>query len=154
MKERWLPVGILAGGLFGVNVIARLVVRFAAGSDDDKQITIGLWALFAVGAILIPVAFWWARRWPMPRVLGDLGLAVLGACLLSVTLGPLVSGTTPFGSGVGLVFRQFFYFVAISAAGTLVGLLAVMTAGQDYKSQTWKRYIERTNTKPRKVVRR
>ena len=58
MKERWLPVGLIAGGLFLVNVVARLVVRFGAGSDDDKQITIGLWALFAVGAVMIPIAFW------------------------------------------------------------------------------------------------
>jgi hypothetical protein len=154
MKERWLPVGVLAGGLFVVNLIARLVVRLVAGDDDGKQITIGLWALVAVGAMLIPVAYWWARRWPVPRVIGDILVAVLVACLLSVLIGPFVSGTSPFASGIGLVFRQFLYFVAVSAGGTLFGLLAVMTVGQDYKSQAWKRYAERTQAKPRKVVRR
>ena len=154
MKERWLPVGLLAGALFAVNLVARLVVRFAAGSDDGKQVTIGLWALIAVGAVLIPVAFWWARRWPLPRVIGDIAVAVLVACLLAVLVGPFVSGTTPFGDGVGLAFRQFFYYAAVSAGGTLIGVLAVMTVGQDYKSQAWKRYAERVNAKPRKVVRR
>ena len=154
MKERWLPVGLLAGALFVVNLIARLVVRIAAGSDDNKQVTIGLWALIAVGAVLIPVAFWWAHRWPLPRVIGDIAVAVLVACLLAVMIGPFVSGTTPFGDGVGLVFRQFFYYVAVSAGGTLIGILAVMTVGQDYKSQAWKRYAQRVNAKPRKVVRR
>jgi Na+/melibiose symporter-like transporter len=154
MKERWLPVGILAGALFVVNVIARLVVRFAAGSNDDKQVTIGLWALVAIGVVLIPVAYFWARRWPLPRVLGDLFVAIVAACLLSVLIGPLVSGVAPFSQGVGLVFRQFFYFAAMSAGGVLLGLLAVMTVGQDYKSQAWKRYAERVQAKPRKVVRR
>jgi hypothetical protein len=154
MKERWLPVGVLAGGLFLVNVIARLVVRFAAGSDDSKQVTVGLWALIAVGAVLIPVAFWWSRRWALPRVLTDILVAVVVACVLAVLIGPFVSGTTPFGDGAGLVFRQFFYFFAVSAGGVLLGVLAVMTIGQDYKSQAWKRYAERVQAKPRKVVRR
>ncbi|WP_238010175.1 hypothetical protein KZZ52_05290 [Dactylosporangium sp. AC04546] len=154
MKERWLPVGLIAGALFLVNVIARLVVRFGAGSDDDKQVTIGLWALFAVGAVMIPVAFWYARRHPMIRVVGDLGIAVVVACLLAVLVGPFVSGVSPFSSGVGLVFRQFFYFVGLSAIGAVLGMLALMTMGMDYKSQSWKRYIERTGAKPRRIVKR
>jgi hypothetical protein len=130
------------------------VVRFAAGSDDNKQITIGLWALFAVGAVLIPIAFWWGRRWPLPRVIGDILVGVLVACLLAVLIGPFVSGSRPFAEGFGLVLRQFVYFVGVSAAGTLIGLLAVMTIGKDYKSQAWKRYADRVQAKPRKVVRR
>jgi hypothetical protein len=154
MKERWLPVGLLAGALFAANLIARLVVRIAAGSDDNKQVTIGLWALIAVGAVLIPVAFWWARRRPLPRVIGDIAIAVAVACLLAVLIGPFVSGVAPFKDGVGLVFRQFFYYAAVSAGGTLIGILAVMTVGQDYKSQAWKRYAQRASAKPRRVVRR
>ncbi|WP_432835172.1 hypothetical protein [Dactylosporangium sp. CA-092794] len=154
MRERWLPIGFVAAGLFLVNVIARLVVRFGAGSDDDKQITIGLWALFAVGAVMIPVAFWYGRKYPVIRVVGELGVAVVAACVLSVLVGPFVSGAQPFGDGVGLVFRQFFYFVGLSAIGTVIGLLVLMTTGLDYRSQSWKRYIERAGTKPRKIVRR
>ena len=154
MKQRWLPVGVVAGGLFLVNLVARLVVRIGAGDDDKKQITIGLWALFAVGAVMIPVAFWYGRRHPTLRVVSDLGLAVVVACLLAVLIGPFVSGATPFGDGVELVFRQFLYFVGLSAIGAVLGMLALMTLGLDYRSQSWKRYIERTSTKPRRVVRR
>ncbi|GAA0718666.1 hypothetical protein Drose_04980 [Dactylosporangium roseum] len=154
MKQRWLPAGLIAMGLFLVNVIARLVVRFAAESDDDKQVTIGLWALIAVGAVMIPVAFWYGRRHPMLRVIGDLGLAVVVACLLAVLIGPFVSGVAPFSNGVGLVFRQFFYFVGLSAIGAVFGLLALMTMGLDHRSQSWKRYIQRVGTNPRKGVRR
>jgi hypothetical protein len=154
MKERWTPAGLVAVGLLLVNIIARLVVRFGAGGDDDKQITIGLWALFAVGAVMIPIAFWFGRRVPMIRVVGELGLAVVVACVLAVLLGPFVSGVGPFSNGVGLVFRQFFYFVGLSAIGAVIGILVLMTTGLDYRSQSLKRYIERSNTKPRKVVRR
>ncbi|MFD0582469.1 hypothetical protein [Dactylosporangium darangshiense] len=76
------------------------------------------------------------------------------ACLLAVLIGPFVSGVGPFSNGVGLVFRQFFYFVGLSAIGAVVGLLLLMTTGLDYRSQSWKRYIERSGTKPRKIVRR
>ncbi|MER7005180.1 hypothetical protein ABT297_19320 [Dactylosporangium sp. NPDC000555] len=154
MKERLLPIGLVAGGLFLVNVVARLVVRFGAGDDDAKQITIGLWALIAVGAVMIPVAFWYGRKHPMVRVIGELGLAVVVACLLAVLIGPFVSGVGPFSNGAGLVFRQFFYFVGLSAIGAVIGLLLLMTTGLDHRSQSWKRYIERSGTKPRKAVRR
>jgi H+/Cl- antiporter ClcA len=90
----------------------------------------------------------------MSRVLGDLGLGVVIACVLAVVVGPLVSGTHPFNGGVELTFQQFFYFVAVSAGGSLIGVLAVMVVGNDYKSQSWKRYAERIQAKPHKVVRR
>jgi hypothetical protein len=154
MKERWLPVGILAGGLFLVNIVARIVVLVAAGKDDGKQITIGLWALIGVGAVMIPVAYWWARRYPMARVLGDLAVAVVAACLLAVIVGPFVSGTRPFRAGVGTFLLQVLYFVGVSAGGVLFGLLAVMTAGQDYKSRSWKRYTDSVRAKPPKPIRR
>jgi hypothetical protein len=152
VKERWLPVGILAGALFVVNIVARLVVRFAAGDDDDKQITIGLAALIAVGVVMIGVAYWFARRYPMPRVLADLSVATAVACVLSVFIGPFASGVDPYSGG--LLVRQFLYFLGISGIGVFFGLMAVMTAGQDYKSQSWKRYAEHVKAKPRKVVRR
>jgi uncharacterized membrane protein len=103
---------------------------------------------------MIPIAFWFGRRVPMIRVVGELGLAVVIACVLAVLLGPFVSGVGPFSNGVGLVFRQFFYFVGLSAIGAVIGILLLMTTGLDYRSQSLKRYIERSNTKPRKVVRR
>lgn len=155
MRERWQPVGIVAGVLFVVNLIARLVVRATAGKDAtvDKQTTVGLIALLAVGAVMIGVAYWWARRYPMPRVLGDLAVAAFVGCLLSALIGPFISGSSPFGDG-GLFFAQLFYYLAVCAGGVFFGLVAVMAAGQDYKSQAWKRYSERVQAKPRRVVRR
>src|SRR2546426_11776487 len=103
MKERWLPVGILAAVLFAVNGLGRLIVKLLAnGHQDTRQIGIGLVAIAAVGVVMIGAAYWWARRHPMPRVLADLAVAVIVGCLLSVLVGPFVVGSRPMAEGFGL----------------------------------------------------
>lgn len=154
MKERWLPVAILAGGLFVVNIIARLVVRVAGGDNQDKQVWIGLIAFGVVGAVLIGAAYWWACRYPTPRVLVDLLVGAGVGCLLSALVGPFVSGGQPFGGGFGHFLAQLFYYLVVAAVGAMFGLLAVMIAGKDYKSQQLKRYAEMMRARPRRVVRR
>jgi uncharacterized membrane protein len=155
MKERWLPVGVLAAVLFAVNALGRVVVKFvASGQQATKQTGIGLVAIIAVGVVMIAAAYWWARRHPMPRVLADLVTAVVAACLLSVLVGPFVVGSHPMAEGVGLFIREIGVYLAFAAGGTLFGLLAVMTAGQDWKSQAWKRYAEQARARPRRAVRR
>jgi hypothetical protein len=154
MKERWLPVGVLAAVLFAVNALGRIVVMFVASDQDRRQIGIGLVAIAAVGIVMIGASYWWARRHPMPRVLADLAAAVGTACVLSVLVGPLLVGSKPMAEGSGLFVREIGIYLAISAGGALFGLLAVMTAGQDWKSQAWKRYAEQARAKPRRAVRR
>lgn len=153
MKERWLPVGVVAGVLFVVNIVARLVVRIAAGSDEGKQTKIGLIAFVAVGVVVLAAAVWWSRRFLMPRVVGDLAMAVLAACVLSVLVGPFISSGEPFGGGAGYVIAQFFTYLVVCAAGGLFGVVGVMVAGADRKSQAWKRYAETIQAKPSRVVR-
>jgi hypothetical protein len=154
MKQRWLPVGVLAGGLFGTNVIARWAVRLFAGHDDGATTRIGVVALVTVAVVMAAAAFWWARQHPTPRVLGDLALGAVAGCLLSVLLGPLLVGASPFRDGVDFFINQILYFLATAAGGTLFGMLVVMAFGQDYKSQSWKRYADQLRAKPRRVVRR
>jgi hypothetical protein len=153
VKERWLPVGILGGALFATNVIARWVVKLT-GSDDRFTTRIGVVALITVAVVMAGAAFWWARRYPMSRVIGNLGPAALAACLLSVLVGPLLVGTTPFKDGVDFFINQILYFLALTVGGAVFGVLVVMALGQDYKSQSWKRYAEQLRSKPRRVVRR
>ena len=154
MKERWRLAGVLAGALFVVNIIARVVVRLAAGKDDGKQVWIGLIELIAVGLLMVFAGTWWVRRFPMPRVFGDLGLASLAAALLSSLVGPFISRGKPFDGGFGYVFTQVVYYLAFCGLGALFGALAIMMAGQDYKSQSWKRYAETIMSRPRRAVRR
>jgi hypothetical protein len=154
MKDRWLPVGLVAGALFVVNAIARLVVRLAAPKSDSKQITIGLVLFGVVGLVMVAAAFWWGRRYPMPRVIADLGVVILVSCLLSVILGPFAGGSLPFKEGVGLFFGEIWRYLAYTAAGVVLGLLILMALGLDYRSQALKRYTEVRQARPRRVVRR
>ncbi|HEV7898152.1 MAG TPA: hypothetical protein VGP31_09950 [Planosporangium sp.] len=154
MRRRWLPVGILGGALFATNVIARWVVRLFAGHDDKFTTRIGVVALVAVAVVMAAAAFWWARQHPTVRVIADLAPGAVAGCLLSVLIGPLLVGTTPFRDGVDFFINQILYFLALAAGGAVFGMLVVMALGQDYKSQSWKRYAEQLRAKPRRVVRR
>ncbi|MGC9668819.1 hypothetical protein ACNTMW_19955 [Planosporangium sp. 12N6] len=154
MKQRWLPVGVLGGALLAANVIARWVVRLFGSNNDGFTTRIGMVALATVAVVMAVAAFWWARRQPMARVLGDLALGALVGCLLSVLVGPLLVGTTPLRDGVDFFINQILYFLGIAAAGTVFGLLVVMALGRDHKAQSWKRYEEQLRSRPRRVVRR
>jgi len=154
MGKRWVPVAVLAGVLFGVNVVGRIAAKIWADKDDDKQITIGLVALAVIGVIVLVAAERWTRRFPMARVWGEIGTAVLAACAASVLIGPLLVGDAPFAEGAGLFFRQIWWYLGVSLGAGAFGVLAVMTLGKDWKSQAWKRYAEQANTRPRRVVRR
>jgi hypothetical protein len=154
MKDRWLPVGLVAGALFVVNAIARLVVRLAAPKSDTKQITIGLILFGVVGLVMVGAAFWWGRRYPTPRVFADLAVVILVSCLLSVLLGPLAGGSLPFKEGVGLFFAEIWRYLGYTSAGVVLGMLILMAFGLDYRSQALKRYTEVRQARPRRVVRR
>jgi hypothetical protein len=154
VKQRWLPVGVLAGVLFATNVIARWVVRLFTEHSDKNTTRIGVVALVAVAVVMAAAAYWWARQHPMPRAVGDLAVAAVAGCLLSVLLGPLLVATTPFRDGIDFFVGQVWRYLALAAGGTLFGLLTAMALGHDHKSQSWKRYAEQIRAKPRRVVRR
>jgi hypothetical protein len=147
MRERWLPVGALAVGLFAINVVGRVVAKVWADGDDDREIRVGLITLGVIGLVMFVAAIRWVRRHPMPRVWADLLFAAGAGCLASVLLGPLLVGD-------GLFFRQIWWYAGITLVAACLGALIVMTMGKDWKSQAWKRYADRVGSKPRKVVRR
>ncbi len=154
MKERWLPVGVLAGVLFAVNVVARFIAWLAASHSESKQTTIGLIAAGAIGAVMIVAGYLWARRVPTPRVVGELSLAILAGCLFSVIVGPFAGGSAPFKEGGTFFYSEVWHYLALAAGGAVFGVLVAMTLGQDLKSQSWKRYAETQRSRPRRVVRR
>lgn len=154
MKKRWLPVGVLAGVLFVVNVVARLVTRFGFDSDAEAEDRVSLAMFGVIGVILAVVAFMAGRRHPVSRWAPDIAVAVLAAMLLTLFVGPFISGSTPFAGGVGTFISQIWLYAAVTAGGTLFGYLVLTAFGLDHRSQSLKRFAEERLSRPRRVARR
>ncbi len=153
MKQRWLPVGVIAGALFATNVVARLIVKFGFDAKDGSQIGLGLAAFGAVALAMIGSGFWWARRYPTSRVTADLGVAALVSCALAVLVGPFLVGSRPFAEGSGTFLALVGYYLGFTGGGAIFGVLLATAFGKDWKSQAWKRYGESVRSKPRRVAR-
>ncbi|MFB9235266.1 hypothetical protein ACFFWC_06895 [Plantactinospora siamensis] len=154
MKERWRRVGALAGVLFAVNVVARLVTRFAFHDDTEASDRISLVMFAALGLILAVVAFRWGRRVPLGQWCGEIAVAVLVAMVLTIFVGPFISGSNPFADGAGAFFSQIWLYLGCTAFGALLGYLLLTALGRDYRSESLRRYAELQRSRPRRVVRR
>lgn len=154
MRDRWLPVGLLAGVLFAVNVVARLVIRLAFDGDVETTDRVSLGMFAVIGLILAAVAFVWGRDRPAGRWGPDVAVAVLAAMLLTILVGPFLNGSHPFADGAGAFFAQIWLYLAATGVGTLLGYLVLTALGRDHRSQQLKRYAEIKSAKPRRVVRR
>jgi hypothetical protein len=154
MRDRWQPVGILAGVLFAINAVIRFIVWQVAPKSDNKQIAFGFLGLGLVALVMAVAAYRWGRRYPMHRVGPDLAVAVSVGCLLTVLVGPFAGGTAPFKEGAGMFFAEIWHYLAFAGGGAVLGLLVLMALGRDYRAQALKRYAESRAAKPRRVVRR
>lgn len=155
MSERWRAVGVLAGALFVVNVVARLIIRFGFDGDDTTaadRVSLGMFVV--IGLILAAVAFVWGKRRPAAEWATDVSAAVGVALALTIFVGPLLVGRNPFGDGAGTFFAQIWLYLAATGIGVLLGYLLAVALGLDHRSQTLKRYAELKAAKPRKPVRR
>ncbi|MEV6369808.1 hypothetical protein [Micromonospora musae] len=154
MKRRWRDIGVLAGVLFAVNVVARLIIHFGFDGDDTAADRVSLGMFVLIGVILAVLAFVWGRRRPLGEWSADVAGSVLVAMLLTVLVGPLLVGDSPVAGGAGTFFAQIWFYLGAALAGTMVGYLVATALGLDYRSQGLKRYAELKAAKPRKVVRR
>lgn len=151
MDERWRRIGGLAGGLFAINVVARLVVRVAFPDDAGRQDWAALITFATVGVAMAIMAVNWARRRPAGASIADLAGAAAAGGLLSILIGPLISGTSPFVEGIGGLFGQFGMFAGFAGGGVLIGILSLIMLGQDYKSRSLQRFAESRLTRPRRI---
>ena len=110
MDGRWRNVGVLAGALFAVNVVARLIIRLGFDGDDAAADRVSLAMFVVIGLILAVVAFGWGRRRPLAAWGADVALAVLVALALTVLVGPLLVGHSPFAGGAGTFFAQIWLY--------------------------------------------
>jgi membrane protein DedA with SNARE-associated domain len=152
MRERWLRIGILAGALIAVNVVGRLVVQLGSVDDVETQELVTLVTYGAVALVMAVVAGWWVRLRPLGVVVADLAGGAVAAGLLTLLVGPFVSGTSPSAVGVGDSFEAAWQFAGFAAAGALVGMLLVIMLGRDHQSKSLKRFAEAKLTKPRRPV--
>jgi hypothetical protein len=74
--------------------------------------------------------------------------------LLTVLVGPFISGGQPFAGGAGDFFSQVWLYAGFAIVGTLLGYWLAVMLGRDYRSRSLKAFSETRAAKPRKVVRR
>lgn len=154
MNGRWRSVGVLAGALFAVNVVARVVIKLGFEGDDAAADRV-TWAMFlAIGVILAVTAFRWGKDRPVAHWSGDMAAAVGAALLLTILVGPLLVGANPFGNGADTFFLQIWLYLAAAAAGVLIGFLTLTALGRDYRSVQLQRFAELKTAKPHRPTRR
>ncbi len=152
MLRRWRPAAMVAGVLFGINIIGRVLAWQVAGSNAGRQTLIGLIAMLVIAAVLVYAGYRWACRVPMPRVFGELSVAVLAGLVFSFLLGPFAGGSAPFAEGGALVYSEAWHYLVLSGAGIGLGVLIAMTLGRDWKSRAYQRYAQAKQSRPRRVV--
>jgi hypothetical protein len=154
-QQRWFPIAALAVGLFAINAVTRVVIRIAFNHDDGVQSGASI-AMFAL--IGLTLAVWTfrvaQRKKPLEWLVPDWFFGAVGALLLTVLVGPFISGAQPFADGAGNFFLQVWLYAGFAIAGTLLGYWIAVMLGADYRSRSLKAFTERNAAKPRKVVRR
>jgi FtsH-binding integral membrane protein len=153
-QKRWFPIAALALGLFVINVIARLVIRVGFHDDDTAQSRVSMIMFAVIGVTIGVVVFFRAQKERPSKWLPGLLAAVVVAMLLTILVGPLISGDSPFAAGAGNFFSQVWLYLGFSIGGTLLGYWIVTAFGRDYRSRALKAYTTTRQAKPRKVVRR
>jgi hypothetical protein len=147
-------IAILGVGLFAINVIARLIIRIGFDGDDAAENRVSI-AMFAViGLALAVVTFLRAQQKRPSEWLPDITAAALGGMLLTILVGPFVSGEGPFAGGAGNFFSQIWLYGGFAIVGTVLGYWVATALGRDYRSKSLKAYSQARAAKPRRVVRR
>ncbi|MFI5932944.1 hypothetical protein [Actinoplanes sp. NPDC051494] len=154
MRQRWVSIAVLAAALFAINVVARLVIRFAFTDDSDAESRVSIGMFAVIGIVLATLAFRRCQRVPLATWLPDLAAAAGLGMLLTILIGPFASGDYPFSGGAGNFFSQIWLYAGFSIVGTLLGYWIATTLGRDYRSRSLKAYSQRQVSKPRRIVRR
>lgn len=153
LRHRLVPVAVVALALLAVNVIGRLVVLLAGVKADNKLLLASLYSMLAMAVLAGLAGFRWARRYETARVVGEVGFAVVLGSLLTVLVGPLVVGMSPFHGGFNAFLELLGLCFAITALGAAIGALLVLAIGQDRTSRAWRYQAESYRAKPRRPAR-
>ena len=154
MKQRWAQMALLTAGLFVINVIARLIVRIGFPDDDTAESRVSLGMFVVVGLVLAVVTFVRAQRVPPTEWSGEIGAAALVAMLLTILVGPFISGDGPFTGGAGNFFSQIWLYGGFAIVGIALGFWVATALGRDYRSKALSAYAKTSAAKPRRTVKR
>jgi hypothetical protein len=154
MRQHWVRIGLLAVALFAINVIARLVIRIGFSEDETAQNRVSIVMFAVIGIVLAIVTFLRAQRVPPSSWLPELAAAALGGMLLTILVGPFISGDSPFAAGAGNFFSQVWLYGGFAIVGTLLGYWVATMLGRDYRSKSLAAFARAKTAKPRRVVRR
>jgi hypothetical protein len=153
-QQRWFPSAVLAVGLFAINVVTRLVVRLGFNGNDAAENRASIVMFFLIGVTLAVVTFIRAESVRVIRWVPEVGSGALAGMLLTVLVGPFISGDTPFSGGAGNFFAQVWLYAGFAIVGVLLGYWLATALGRDYRSRSLKAYAQARAAKPRRVVRR
>ncbi|RZU50175.1 hypothetical protein EV385_1940 [Krasilnikovia cinnamomea] len=151
-QQRWFPIVVLALSLFAINVVARLVIRIGFPGNETAESRASVVMFAVIGLVLATLTFRWCQRMSLSRWLPDLAAAALGGMLLTVLVGPFISGDTPFAGGAGNFFSQIWLYSGFAIVGTLLGYWIATALGRDYRSKSLRAYAQARTTRPRRVV--
>jgi hypothetical protein len=153
-QQRWFPAAALAVGLFAINVVSRLVIRLGFSGNETAEDRASVIMFGVIGLALAVVTFLRSQRVPPGTWLWDIGLGALAGMLLTIGVGPFVSGNQPFAGGAGNFFSQVWLYGGFAIVGTLLGYWVATALGRDYRSRSLAAYVRGRAAKPRRVVRR
>ncbi|GAA4930600.1 hypothetical protein GCM10025331_13320 [Actinoplanes utahensis] len=152
-QQRWFRIGALAVALFAINVIARLVIRFSSDGDDGRAQSLATIVMFVVVALVLAVlTFVRSQRDKLSDWMPDVGFGALAGMLLTVLVGPFVSGIGPFANGAGEFFSQIWLYCGFGVVGIAIGYGVAVMLGRDYRSRALKAFTQARTTRPRRVV--
>lgn len=154
MKRRWATIAGMTVGLFAINVVARLIIRLGFDGDDKAEGNVSLIMFGVIGLALAVIAFIRAQRRRPSEWLPDLTAAAVIGMLLTILVGPFISGDGPFAGGAGNFFSQVWLYGGFAIVGTVLGYWVATALGRDYRSRSLSAYAQARATKPRRVVRR
>jgi hypothetical protein len=152
--KRWFPIAVLAVGLFVINAVTRLIIRLGFDGNDAAETRASIIMFSVIGLALAIATFLRAQRVPPSSWLPELGFGAVGGMLLTILVGPFISGSAPFSGGAGNFFSQVWLYGGFALLGMLLGYWTATALGRDYRSKSLKAFAQARAAKPRRVVRR
>jgi hypothetical protein len=152
-QQRWFPAAALAVGLFAINVASRLVIRLGFSGNQTAEDRASVIMFGLIGLALAVVTFLRSQRVPPGTWLWEIGFGAVAGMLLTIGVGPFVSGNQPFAGGAGNFFSQVWLYAGFAIVGTLLGYWVATALGRDYRSRSLAAYVRGRAAKPRRVVR-